>query len=401
MTALVAAVIVLVQVAAFSPNAEAASAVSKINSCDKAISTMNSTLVTIAKKRIAVRTAKKGGAKKVKKAKKSLKAAQKTGTQVRAKIKTYCGNGSGVSAQDAACSLSINSLSSSIQLAYTRKLAYKKIKGKSKAAKKRKRTMKTKLKKLNAKVAADTANFQKSCGNNSTGNGGGNSGDNNGGGNNTPADTTAPGAVTIVGPGSPNNDNTPTFTITPPSGETGGHIECKIDDGAYVTVTSPYTTVELTDGTHTITCRYVDAAGNAGPGTSTVITIDTTKPGTVTIDGPSGSTNDTTPTSPSQVPARVRPTSARSTTASSQPSPRLTPLTRWPRDRTRSPATSSTKPATSVTTLPRRSSWTRRTTMASRSPARPTPTTRPRPSRSRLLKDRVTSSASFDDGSSA
>ncbi|MGH2907484.1 MAG: Ig-like domain-containing protein, partial [Solirubrobacterales bacterium] len=283
--ALVAVIIAIFQVAAFSPSAEAASPVAKISSCDTAITTMNKTLILIAKKRVAVRTAK--GAKKVKKAKKSLKSAQKQGNQVRSKIKQYCLGSGGVNAQDAQCSLSINSYSKSLQLAYTRKLQIKKIKGHGKKANKRKKVMRTQLKKLNAKAAADMAAFQHACGN-----GGGNGG----GGNNQPADNTPPGSVTMTGPSSPTNDPTPTYEITPPSGESGGHIECKIDNGAYVTVSSPYTTPELSDGTHTITCRYVDEAGNAGPGTTVTVTVDTTKPGTVTIDGPSGATNDTTPT---------------------------------------------------------------------------------------------------------
>jgi hypothetical protein len=113
-------------------------------------------------------------------------------------------------------------------------------------------------------------------------------------------DTHAPGAVTISGPGT-TNDTTPTFTITPPAGETGGHIECRIDGGEWVTVESPWTTPELTEGTHTITCRYVDEAGNAGAETSVEVKIDKTAPtGGPTIEvpgsGPGGENNGQNPT---------------------------------------------------------------------------------------------------------
>lgn len=290
LAAALAVVIALVQVSAFSSTAEAAGPVATVNSCDSAIASMNKTLTLIAKRRIALRAAKKSGVKKVKRAKRALKKAQKQGNAVRAAIKQHCGNSTGVSAQDAQCTLSINTLSKSIELAYTRKLALKKIKVKGKKAKKKKRTMKTQLKKLNAKVAADTANFQKACGNSGT------PGGTPGGGSGTPGDTTPPGTVTIVGPGDPTNDNTPTLEIASPADETGGHIECKIDGGSYATVTSPWTLPALADGTHTITCRYVDAAGNAGPETTITITVDTTAPGAVTIDGPNGATNDNTPT---------------------------------------------------------------------------------------------------------
>ncbi|MFY9487371.1 MAG: Ig-like domain-containing protein [Solirubrobacterales bacterium] len=289
LTAITVVVIALVQSSTFATNAEAASLVAKANSCDSAIAVMNKALPIVAKRRVEARGAKGKGAKKVKRAKRNLKNAQKQANQIRAKIKQYCAGTSGVTATDAKCSLTINTYAKSIDLLYTRKLAYKKLKGKSKSAKKKKRTMKTQLKKLDAQIKSQGISFAKACGN--TGSGGSNGGPTgNTGGNN---DTTPPGEVIINVPGGPTNDPTPTIDVTIP--ENGGHLECKIDGGPYQTVTSPWTLPHLEDGTHVITCRYVDGAGNPGPETTTTITIDTTAPGEVTISGPNGPTGDSTP----------------------------------------------------------------------------------------------------------
>lgn len=303
----IAVIAALLQFSAFSSSADAATVTGtpvqtsalKITTCNQAISGMNKTLTLIAKRRIELRNAKKSrNAKKVKRAKKLFKSAQKQGNDVRAAIKKLC-LGGGVGAQNAECALSITKLESLINLRYTRTLKYKKLKkpkSKSKKAqaryKKRKRTMKTQLKNLGNQIAAQTDTFAKACGGASgTGVSGTGSGP-------TTTDTTAPGAVVITGPSGSTNDNTPTFTITPPAGENGGKVECKTDDGSYSTVLGSgaveYTTEELSDGTHTITCRYVDAAGNPGSPTTVVITIDTDAPGAPTITGPS-TTNDATP----------------------------------------------------------------------------------------------------------
>lgn len=307
----IAVVAALLQFSAFSTSAEAATVTGtpvsvtklKITTCDQAITGMNKTLTLIAKRRIELRTAKKSrNAKKVKRAKKLFKSAQKQGNDVRTAIKRLC-LGGGVNAQNAACSASITKLESLINLRYTRTLRYKKLKkpkSKSKKVqaryKKRKRAMKTQLKNLGNQIAAQTDTFAKACGGGS-GTGTGVTGSGNG--PSTPAtDTTAPGAVTITGPTGSTNDTTPTFLVTPPAGESGGKVECKTDNGNYVTVLGSgaveYTTSELSDGTHTITCRYVDAAGNPGSETTVVVTIDTEAPGAPTIVGPT-TTNSSTP----------------------------------------------------------------------------------------------------------
>ncbi|MBI4898206.1 MAG: hypothetical protein HY827_07545 [Actinobacteria bacterium] len=313
-TVLIAMLAVLI--AFSSTEARAASSVGTTG-CDAAITKLNSSLVTIAKRRIAVRVAKTKGTKALKRAKRALKKAQNQGMKDRAEIAKQCAGGNGINTLDAECTMSIDKLSKSIDLRYARVLRYKKlkVKGSKKArakALKRKRAMKTQLKKLDEQIKWQGEQFHKSCGGNNrgsdggTGTGGNNNGNGNGGNNNNGngngnggnngnnTDTTPPGAVVIVGPEGPTSDNTPTIEVIAP--ETGGTIQCRIDGDDWQTVTSPWTTPELTDGDHTITCRYVDAAGNVGPDTSITITIDTTAPGAVTITGPGGPTSDNTPT---------------------------------------------------------------------------------------------------------
>ena len=54
-------------------------------------------------------------------------------------------------------------------------------------------------------------------------------------------------------------------------------------------------TTALADGAHTFEVRATDAAGNTGAAASLAFTVDTVGPA-VTLDGPSGLTNDATPT---------------------------------------------------------------------------------------------------------
>lgn len=299
--ALVVSALFAVQLFAFSANAEAAAAPT---TCQQALKNFNKTLSLVAKRRINVIVSRKNGKKAVKRAKSSLKKADKKRNAEYKSLKKVCLGSADTSALSGECSLAITNLERSINLSFKRKYAYKKIRGTRPADRKKKRRLKTQIKKLGDTIKVQTTQFATACGgDNGAGGNGGNGGGGNGGGNGgggTP-DTTAPGQVTITGPNGPTNDNTPTFEITPPAGESDGHIECKIDDGEYVTVTSPWTTEVLADGTHTITCRYVDGAGNAGDPTTVTVTIDTTAPnGGPTIEVPGsgngGQNNDDNPT---------------------------------------------------------------------------------------------------------
>ena len=108
-------------------------------------------------------------------------------------------------------------------------------------------------------------------------------------------DTTAPDTTITAGPSGTTNDSTPTFSFT--STEAGSTFACRIDAGAWVACTSPFTTAALGDGAHTFEVRATDVAGNtdASPA-SRSFTVDTTAPDTTITDGPTGTTADSTPT---------------------------------------------------------------------------------------------------------
>ena len=310
--ALVLAAAVLLQVAAFNDTASAASAdaakakkkkaakVKVPQNCGQAVTAVNNALTARAVPRYKLKKATTSKAKKA--AKKSVKKADKKVNSARASLKSLCQGVGTTSALDAECSITFTKLDSLINLQYERKMQLRKVKGNSKKAKKRKKVLRKRLKNVGNQIKAQNTTFAKACdknGNGATGGNGGNGGTGNGGSGSNGADTNAPGAVTITGP-SNTNDSTPTFLITPPAGEAGGHIECKIDDGGFVTVSSIWTTPTLSDGTHTITCRYVDGAGNAGDPTTVTVTVDSTAPTsgpTITVPGSSnGSNNGETPT---------------------------------------------------------------------------------------------------------
>jgi Bacterial Ig-like domain len=107
-------------------------------------------------------------------------------------------------------------------------------------------------------------------------------------------DTVAPQTTIDSGPSGLTNDSTPTYAF---SSEPGASFQCRVDTGAFAACTSPHTTAALTDGAHTIEVRATDAAGStdASPA-SRAITVDTAAPQTTIDSGPSGLTNDPTPT---------------------------------------------------------------------------------------------------------
>ena len=111
-------------------------------------------------------------------------------------------------------------------------------------------------------------------------------------------DTTAPDTAITGGPTGTTGDNTPTFTFT--ATETGATFECRIDAGSWNACSSPLTTAALAGGPHTFAVRAKDALGNvdASPASRsfTVSIADTTAPDTAITSGPSGPTNDNTPT---------------------------------------------------------------------------------------------------------
>ena len=105
-------------------------------------------------------------------------------------------------------------------------------------------------------------------------------------------DTVAPTVTLGTKPPNPSNDPTPSFSFSASETST---FQCQLDAGAFAPCTSPTTLGSTADGSHTYTVKATDAAGNTGPVTSYVWTIDTVAP-TVTLSiKPPNPTNDTTP----------------------------------------------------------------------------------------------------------
>lgn len=112
-------------------------------------------------------------------------------------------------------------------------------------------------------------------------------------------DLTPPDTTITSGPSGTTDDNTPTFTFT--ATEVGSTFQCRIDGGAWQVCTTPHTTAELADGAHTFEVRAIDSSGNVDPTPAsrafTVETVDdSTPPDTLITAGPTGVTNDSTPT---------------------------------------------------------------------------------------------------------
>ena len=107
-------------------------------------------------------------------------------------------------------------------------------------------------------------------------------------------DADPPDTTITVGPGGPTADATPTFEMA--ADEPGSGFECRVDDGAFASCTSPFTTGRLEDGRHTLDVRAVDPAGNTDPSpASRTFTVDTDPPQTSITAGPFGPTGDATP----------------------------------------------------------------------------------------------------------
>lgn len=100
-------------------------------------------------------------------------------------------------------------------------------------------------------------------------------------------DTTPP-SLTIDSPTSNGTigDNTPSIAFT--ANDAGSlAAECSVDGGAFVACTSPFTTAQLADGSHTVSVRVSDAAGNSTQ-LSVSFTVDTIGPATTILSVPAG-----------------------------------------------------------------------------------------------------------------
>ena len=78
-----------------------------------------------------------------------------------------------------------------------------------------------------------------------------------------PPDVTPPATTITSGPSGTTTDRTPTFSFS--SSEPGSSFQCRVDGGAFVPCSSPFTSPALSVGRHTFEVRAVDPAGNADP----------------------------------------------------------------------------------------------------------------------------------------
>ena len=111
-----------------------------------------------------------------------------------------------------------------------------------------------------------------------------------------PADTTPPNTTITSAPADPSTSTSASIAFN--SSETGSTFECKLDAGAYAACTSPKANSALAAGSHTVSVRATDAAGNTDATPSTwTWTIgtgaDTTAPDTTIASGPASPTTST------------------------------------------------------------------------------------------------------------
>ena len=105
-----------------------------------------------------------------------------------------------------------------------------------------------------------------------------------------PPDTTITG-----GPSGLTNAHVSTFTFT--SSDAVSTFECRVDAAAFAPCTSPFTTSSLANGAHTFEVSAIGAVGDTDPTpASRGFTVDTVAPQTTITGGPTGTTNDNTPT---------------------------------------------------------------------------------------------------------
>ena len=108
-------------------------------------------------------------------------------------------------------------------------------------------------------------------------------------------DQSAPDTTIDSGPTGSTGDSTPTFGFSSP--DAGSSFECRVDSAPFAPCSSPHTTATLADGPHTFEVRAKDAAGNADASpASSAFTVDTAPPESSITTGPSGPTDDPTPT---------------------------------------------------------------------------------------------------------
>ncbi|MFP2957252.1 Ig-like domain-containing protein [Myxococcus sp. 1LA] len=108
-------------------------------------------------------------------------------------------------------------------------------------------------------------------------------------------DTSAPETTIVSGPSGLTNSDNASFTFS--ASEAGVTYECSLNGATYAPCANPAAFDGLPDGSHTLTVRAVDAAGNVDPTPATrTWTVDTTPPGTSITTAPAAITNATSAT---------------------------------------------------------------------------------------------------------
>ncbi len=104
-------------------------------------------------------------------------------------------------------------------------------------------------------------------------------------------DTGAPDTAIESGPSGPTPSTSATFELTSPD-DPLATFECSLDGELFAACTSPREYTGLTQGSHTLEVRAVDAAGNRDPApASRTWTVDTVAPQTSVDSGPEGPTS--------------------------------------------------------------------------------------------------------------
>jgi hypothetical protein len=98
-------------------------------------------------------------------------------------------------------------------------------------------------------------------------------------------DCTPPDTFFLSGPTGTIADNAPTFTFD--SSEQPATFQCSVDGGAAQSCTSPFTSVPLLDGAHSLAVQAIDGSSNADPTPATrSFTVDTSAPDTSIVSHP-------------------------------------------------------------------------------------------------------------------
>ncbi len=109
-------------------------------------------------------------------------------------------------------------------------------------------------------------------------------------------DTAPPETAIDSGPSGPTNQASPSFSF---SSEPGTSFECRLDsaqEADFQPCSSPQSYSSLTDGSHSFEVRATDSVGNTDPTpASRSFTVDTAPPETAIDSGPSGPTNQASP----------------------------------------------------------------------------------------------------------